>query len=481
MALLTVVDSEGQLVDGPPTTLDAATVETVTADGVELVVDPTAGWAMVYLKARTALVDRANRVAFYHAIATGDDPMGSLLSGLEGLQTDDEWEVLSGDVHADVAREWRQLEGSDLSWDRLARRAFRGAVADGVQLTFAMADHADAVRATKHFLGRVETSYAICSYGRTAALEGVGVVMVPDRSPNFTAHDDETAEAIGRRRARLRAELPERLGARFEAAITTFIEDAEAPPVRLYATLERLRQALHDGTAVPEASMGDIATARTAIEDDPYLTDAERRTLIRRGIAHVVGVQETVAERVETAHRRRLLERIDRAIAEAPTELEERFARLTRLREELLAGEAEGGPLGDVLAAIAASPAVDPPSVRRICAAGVRKVDVERRRVVDGLREQVLTERVGGLPGLPEAFGARYDAPGRLTRGDIERAIVDAFPRLHRVESTRRPESPSVTREDVLFLGSLVVLTGFAAVGVVAIVRGMGLLGGLLS
>jgi hypothetical protein len=37
-----------------------------------------------------------------------------------------------------------------------------------------------------------------------------------------------------------------------------------------------------------------------------------------------------------------------------------------------------------------------------------------------------------------------------------------------------------VTREDVLFLGSLVVLTGFAAVGVVAIVRTMGLLGGIL-
>jgi len=480
MAVLSVVDSEGQLVDGPPTTLDAATVTAVTADGVELVVDPTAGWAMVYLKARTALVDRANRVAFYHAIATGDAPMDSLLSGLEMLRGDEQWDILTGDVHADVAREWAELDPSDLAWDRLARRAFREAVGDGERLTFAMADHADAVRAMKHFLGRVETSFAICSYGRTEALEEVGVVMVPDRSANFTAHDDETAEAIGRRRARLRAELPERLGAQFEATITTFIEDAEVPPVRLYETLERLRQALHDGTAVPEAAMDEIAAARTAIEDDPYLTDAERRTLIRRGIAHVVDAQGTVAERVETAHRHRLLERVDRAIAEAPTELEARYDRLTRLREQLLRGEAEGGPLGDVLAATAASSAVDPATARRIYAAGVRKVDAERRRVVDGLRDQVLTERVGGLPGLPQAFGDRYDAAGRLTRGDIERAIVDAFPGLRRAEPSSRQVSPSVTREDVLFLGGLVVLTSFAMVGVVAIVRETGLLAGVL-
>ena len=92
----------------------------------------------------------------------------------------------------------------------------------------------------------------------------------------------------------------------------------------------------------------------------------------------------------------------------------------------------------------------------------------------------MLTERVGGLPGLPQAFGDRYDAPGRLTRGDIERAIVNAFPRLHHVEPAPQPGSPSVTREDVIFLGSLVVLTSFAAVGVVAIVRTMGLLGGIL-
>ena len=93
----------------------------------------------------------------------------------------------------------------------------------------------------------------------------------------------------------------------------------------------------------------------------------------------------------------------------------------------------------------------------------------------------MLTERVGGLPGLPQAFGDRYDAPGRLTRGDIERAIVDAFPRLRRAEPSSRQVSPSVTREDVLFLGGLVVLTSFAMVGVVAIVQETGLLAGVLS
>jgi hypothetical protein len=76
--------------------------------------------------------------------------------------------------------------------------------------------------------------------------------------------------------------------------------------------------------------------------------------------------------------------------------------------------------------------------------------------------------------------GARYDAPGRLTRGDIERAIVDAFPRLHRVESTRRPGSPSVTREDMPVLLSIADLARIAAVGVVAIIREMELLGGIL-
>jgi hypothetical protein len=222
--------------------------------------------------------------------------------------------------------------------------------------------------------------------------------------------------------------------------------------------------------------MDAIAAARTVIEDDPYLTDAERRTLIRRGIAHVVDVQGTVAERVETAHRRRLLERVDRAIAEAPTELEARYDRLTRLREQLLAGEAEGGPLGDVLAATAASSAVDPARVRRICAAGVREVDAERRRVVDGLREQVLTERVGGLPGLPQAFGDRYDAPGRLTRGDIERAIVDAFPRLERGKAGQDQQHGPITREDLFFFAGLLVLTSFAMVGVVAIIQELGML-----
>ena len=118
---------------------------------------------------------------------------------------------------------------------------------------------------------------------------------------------------------------------------------------------------------------------------------------------------------------------------------------------------------------------------RRICAAGVREVDAERRRVVDGLREQVLTERVGGLPGLPQAFGDRYDAPGRLTRGDIERAIVDAFPRLERGKAGQDQQHGSITREDLFFFAGLLVLTSFAMVGVVAIIQELGMLtGGVL-
>jgi hypothetical protein len=90
----------------------------------------------------------------------------------------------------------------------------------------------------------------------------------------------------------------------------------------------------------------------------------------------------------------------------------------------------------------------------------------------------VLTERVGGLPGLPEAFGARYDAPGRLTRGDIERAIVDAFPRLERSKSRQNQQHGPITRDDLFVFAGLLVLTSFAMVGVVAIIQELGMLTG---
>jgi len=469
MAAPTIVDSEGQLVDGPPSTLSAEIIEGVTADGVEFVLNAVDGWAMAYLKARTELVDRANRVAYYHAIATGPDPMPQLIRQLQAMEDTTQWQFLTDEVHADVIWEWDRLTSSDLSWDSLAQEAMREAVDAGDQLTFSMADHADAIRAIKHFADAVDTSFAISSYGRTPSLAEIGVVMIPDQSANFTASDAQTAKAIGERRARFRDQRPTRLRNQYQRAIRRFIAGYDGDAPALYADLESLRTVLYRETAITRDAFAEIAAVRAAVTDDPYLTDRERQQLLREGVNFVVSEQQSIATDVEQEYRERLVAQVKALVAEAPRDPSARHHLLTDVRHALSERVRYDGPLGEIQEAIARSPAVSPASERRIAAAGLQIINSERQAVQRKLRTQLVNDHVEALRGLPHRFADEFRAPGALTPRDVELAIVDAFPQLQRAEPPEIPRPQPQARQIAKIAGVILVMA-LSVLGLLAVI-----------
>lgn len=469
MAAPTIVDSEGQLVDGRPSTLSAEIIEGVTADGVEFVLNAVDGWAMAYLKARTELVDRANRVAYYHAIATGPDPMPQLIRQLQAMQDTTQWEFLTDEVHADVIWEWDRLTASDLSWDSLAQEAMREAVNAGVQLTFSMADHADAIRAIKQFADAVDTSFAISSYGRTPSLAEIGVVMIPDRSANFTASDAQTAKAIGERRARLRDQRPTTLRNQYQRAIRKFIAGYDGDAPALYADLESLRAVLYREKAITRDAFAEIAAARAAVTDDPYLTERERQQLLREGVNFVVSEQQSIATDVEQEYRERLVAQVKALVAEAPRDPTARHHLLTDVRHALSERVRYDGPLGEIQEAIARSPAVSPASERRIAAAGLQIINSERQAVQRKLRTQLVNDHVEALRRLPHRFADEFRAPGALTPRDVELAIVDAFPQLQRAEPPERSRPQPQVRQ-IAKIAGVILVTALSVLGLITII-----------
>ena len=205
---VTVYDSEGDvtLSVGDGGAGEPTQVARLGKAGVELYFDGATGRLVVYIKARTSLVDNGNRLAYYHVELTperGEDPaervrafIEELGQGAEGSPRG-EWRIHREEVYEEAAWIFADAPDTRPALSQLDELAIEQALTAGDPLTMALPDHLTAAHWAKHFGRRQEVTVAISSYGRVRGLEETLLVLVPDTVTAPEPADDNTQRRLG--------------------------------------------------------------------------------------------------------------------------------------------------------------------------------------------------------------------------------------------------------------------------------------------
>lgn len=205
---VTVYDSEGDvtLSIGDGGAGEPTQVARLGKAGVELYFDGATGRLVVYIKARTSLVDNGNRLAYYHVELTperGEDPAERVRAFIEELGQGaeggphGEWHIHREEVYEEAAWIFSDAPDTRPALSQLDELAIEQALASGDALTMALPDHVTAAHWAKHFGRRQEVTVAISSYGRVGGLEDTPLVLVPDSVSDYEPADDNTQRRLG--------------------------------------------------------------------------------------------------------------------------------------------------------------------------------------------------------------------------------------------------------------------------------------------